>query len=102
MYIILIFLPLENPFVEAVTPSAVTVVEGDSLSLRFRIAVNSNGNSWDTSRTEFNFMNSLNESSTPPFTNSIAEFPQDYLLEIAEVSRLHEGTYLAYINPGKY
>ena len=94
------FCSADNPFVERVSPSLVTVVEGDPLTLRFRVAVNSNGNSWTTSRTTFTFMDNLEQVSSVQFTNTVADFPQDYELSYPAALRSQEGTYTASVQPG--
>lgn len=97
--------PIENPYVVAITPAEVTVVELDSLTMRFRVALNSDGNTWDTSRTSFTLvdsaLNDLQEDTIvmQRFVNfrvtDTVESPQDYELTIPVVDRNDAGTYMA-------
>ena len=102
MYILFVVICADNPFVERFSPSFVTVVEGEPLTLRFRVAVNSNGNSWTTSRTSFMFMNSFEEISPVTFTNTVANYPQDYEFSVPAVLRSQEGMYTAFVRPGNH
>jgi hypothetical protein len=80
-----------NPYVAAVTADPITVIEDNPITLVFRVAVDSNGNSWDTEEIYFMF-----QDETPlRFTVCDNNFPQNYCYTIASVSRFDEGTYTA-------
>ena len=75
----------------AVTSNPITVVEDSPVMLEFRVAVDSNGNTWDTEEVYFMF-----DDETPlRFTVCDANFPQNYCYTIASVTRFDEGTYTA-------
>ena len=75
----------------AVTADPVTVIEDNPITLVFRVAVDSNGNSWDTEEIYFMFQ----DETSLRFTVCDNNFPQNYCYTIASVSRFDEGTYTA-------
>ncbi len=108
---------IENPFVERITPASVTVLEGEPLRLEFRIAINSNGFVWSEEGIQFTLPNGdfqMNTDSPPrrrevggppasppplpilTFSNTNPEFPQNYVLDFAAVSRFDAGVYTAF------
>ena len=102
-----------NPYIIPISPSDITIIEGQPLTIRFRVAVNSDGNFWDTSRTSFYFaptLSLLGEADTMgeigevetliPFQIPEPDYPQDYVYSVDRVMRRHGGVYSARVHPG--
>lgn len=87
----------ENPYTETVSPLNAIVVEGNPVTLEFKVAVDSNGNSWNAEGINFDF--------TPAglfdreygelllFTVRSSAYPQNYIYSIESVDRSQEGLY---------
>lgn len=98
------FVVPDNPYVAPISPSRITVIEQEPLTLRFRVAVNSDGNRWDTSRTIFTFIESpatidkaRQVARILPFRNSDPNAPQDYIHSFLFVGRSDGGVYTAHV-----
>ena len=89
------FLSAVNPYVAPVSPSSLTVIEDSSVALQFKIAVDSDGNSWNTENIDFRFSGSIEDEYSVPFSVCNSEFPQNYCYTIESVERTHEGMYIA-------
>ena len=102
-----------NPYIAAVSPTDITIMEGQPLTIRFRVAVNSDGNFWFTGRTSFYFASSssiLGEAGTEgevgadeieiPFQISESDYPQDYFFSVPRVRREQDGIYSARVRAG--
>ncbi len=103
--------PTENPFIERISPASVVVLEGESLRLEFRIAVDSNGNSWNEEGIRFTFQPTFGRfitdnprrrrqspppiSQMPMFQVETPEYPQNYILDFSAISRYDAGVYTA-------
>ena len=90
---------LENPHVRRVSLPVVTVSEGDPVRLEFVVAVDSNGNTWMRDLESFTFTSTQQERRRADFEVYSSDFPQNYALDIASVSRSDEGVYTASV-PG--
>ena len=74
--------------------------EGDRARLEFQIAVNSNGNTWDTDDILFFFSNNIEDDrnrNEVSFVVDSAMFPQNYARNFTSVSREDAGVYIAEI-----
>ena len=82
-----------------ISPAVVSALEYDSTRLEFRIAIQSNGNSWDTENIFFLFTSSESGRNSRDdqvfFAIANDEFPQNYVYSIAEVDRSQDGLYTA-------
>ena len=85
----------ENPYVRRVSLPVVTVSEGDPVRLEFVVAVNSNGNTWIRDVGSFTFISTQQRRREVDFEVYSSDFPQNYALDIASVSRSDEGVYTA-------
>ena len=64
------------------------------MRLEFQVAVDSNGNYWSTDTIDF-YVIAGDEMEFAEFTVYSPEYPQNYALDYAVVSRIHAGTYIA-------
>lgn len=91
-------LPLENPFVNALSPQLLTVNEGDPARLEFIVAINSDGSIWDEG-SSINFYMVTSDGEPVSLLRSFfvldEEFPQNYVLDITTTSRRDSGNYTA-------
>ena len=95
---------LDNPYVRAVSPSNLVVTEGDSVTLIFQIAVDSDGATWTNNGVSFSFTNRFSEIQTSldsSFTNSRVDFPHYFVYTIKRVGLSNAGLYQASA-PSKY
>ena len=91
----MIFVSTENPYVVAVSPAYVDVVEGDPVTLEFKVAVNSDGSSFEN-EPYFTFTSAfLDLEYMLTFQSRYPDFPQNYNHTIENVDRLQEGRYTA-------
>ena len=98
---------VDNPYVEQVTAKYITVEEDTSVTLEFKVAVDSDGNSWNTEDVYFTFLPFLADDELTgfvEFTVCDPAFPQNYCYTIQSVDRSQEGFYIAtatskYYNP---
>ena len=81
----------------AVSERSITVVEDSPVTLEFKVAVDSNGRSWNTEEIYFNFISqaTMLQDEGIQFTTCDQDFPQNYCYTIESVSRLDEGQYTA-------
>ena len=81
-----------------ISPAVLNIIEYDSTELEFKIAVQSNGNTWSGNITFF-FLSS--ESQSDGKTDEVAfqvvdtNNPQNYIYRIDEVNRSQDGLYRA-------
>lgn len=98
-YVTCALLSTENPYVARISPAVVSALEYDPTRLEFRIAIQSNGNSWDTEDIIFLFTSSgsrtADRNAQVFFTVANDEFPQNYVYSIEEVDRSQDGLYTA-------
>lgn len=84
---------------ERISPAVVSALEYDPTRLEFRVAIQSNGNSWDTEDIIFLFASSEPQTRDRDdqvfFTVANDEFPQNYVYSIEEVDRSQDGLYTA-------
>ncbi len=101
----------ENPFIERISPASVVVLEGEPLRLEFRIAVDSDGITWNEEGIRFIFQptfgrfitdNPRRRRQSPPpipqmpmFQVETPEYPQNYILDFSVISRYDAGVYTA-------
>ena len=86
----------ENPYTETVSPLNPTVVEGNPVTLEFKVAVDSNGNSWNTDGIDFDFTSAFLDRESAVlflFTVHSSAYPQNYIYSTEHVDRSQEGTY---------
>lgn len=76
------------------------VNSGDSVTLLFYVAVNSDGNQWSTSMVSFSFTTSQGEVIPVAFTADDSNFPQHYSLLIESAEGSLAGIYKA-MAPGE-
>ena len=87
----------ENPYIRAVSPAQLIVIEGESTTFVFLIATNSDGATWNNRAVTFSFTNrsgvvySINSN----FRNSNPDFPQFFVYTIPKVELSHAGIYTA-------
>lgn len=82
----------ENPYTETVSPLNPIVVEGNPVTLEFKVAVDSNGNIWTTEGIVFHFTPALFDRESAVLSFSFA-YPQNYIYSIEHVDRSQEGLY---------
>ena len=87
----------------AVSPNNHVVDEGESATLAFLIARDSNGAVWSNDGTMFSFTNrsGVEYSLESSFQNSIPDFPQYFIYTIPSVRLSDAGIYTALV-PSKY
>lgn len=85
-----------NPFLAAVSPQSIDVIEDSSTTLEFVIAVDSDGHAWNADDINFRFSSSvdIDMESAVPFSVCDAMFPQTYCYTIGSVDRSQEGLYI--------
>ena len=88
-----IVLLAENPYIRRLTPEILRVESGGSVEVIFHVAVNSNGNQWSTSVTNFSFTNIEGQTFPVSFTARDFNYPQQYSLLLEMVEESHAGTY---------
>lgn len=94
IHISLFCLCTENPYTETVSMPNPNVVEGNPVTLEFKVAVDSNGNSWNTEETNFEFTPAVfDRMSSIPFSVRSSAYPQNYIYSIERVDRSQEGLY---------
>ena len=88
---------LENPFIRAVSPIQSIATEGDSVTLTFLAAVDSDGSSWNNKIVTFSFTNRKGVAFPlqSNFEDSNPQFPQHFEYIIPRVDISHAGTYTA-------
>ena len=89
---------VDNPYVEPVTANYITVEEDTSVTLEFKVAVDSDGNSWNTEDVYFTFLPFLADDELTGFVEFAVcdpAFPQNYCYTIQSVDRSQEGFYIA-------
>ena len=79
------------------TSSQLVATEGDSVNLTFLVAVDSDGNTWNSKGATFSFTNRsrVEISLGSSFEDSNLEFPQYFIYTIPSVNLSHAGTYTA-------
>ena len=78
------------------SPSNVSVIEDSPVTMEFKIAVDSDGNTWDTANIYFTFSSAVLDEEYPlSFSVRNSEFPQNYIYSIERVDRTQEGLYTA-------
>ena len=70
------------------------------MEIIFHVAVNSNGNQWDISMTNFFFTNTEGDTTPVSFTVRDVNYPQHYSLLIEAVEESDAGTYRVIV-PGE-
>ena len=83
---------------EGVAGPQIIVEEDRSVTIEFKVAVDSNGNSWDTDNVNFTFLPVARDSEfglDEFFTVCDSDFPQNYCYNIDSVDRSQEGLYIA-------
>ena len=74
--------------------SSVSAIEDSSVTLEFKIAIDSDGNSWNTENINFRFSGFIDDEYSVPFSVCNSEFPQNYCYTIKSVNRMHDGVYI--------
>ena len=80
------------------SPEELSVTAGESVTLKFSAAVNSNGLTWSRDEVNFTFTSSVSGEETMINTNfQIADrnFPHTFVYVIERVGREHAGVYTA-------
>lgn len=87
----------ENPYIRAVSPSQLTVTEGEPVTLIFLIATDSDGATWNNDAVTFSFTNrsGVEYSINSNFQASDPDFPQYFTYSIPKVELTHAGIYTA-------
>lgn len=75
------------------SPRELSVTAGESVTLGFSVAVNSNGLTWGTDRVNFKFNSIRGEESSVNFTVIDQNFPHNFIYVIERVDRSHAGVY---------
>ena len=86
----------ENPYTDTVSPLNPIVVEGNPVTLEFKVAVDSNGNIWTTEGIDFHFTPALFDRESAvlfSFTVHSFAYPQNYIYSIEHVDTSQEGLY---------
>ena len=87
----------ENPYIRAVSPTQLIVTEGESTTLIFLVATDSDGTTWNNDAVTFSFTNrsGVDFIINPNFQDSNPDFPQYYMYTISRVELSHAGRYTA-------
>ena len=89
---------IDNPYLRILSPTQLSVTAGDSVTLEFSAAVDSNGLTWNRDRVNFTFTNqnggefSINNSD---FRVADQNYPHNFIYTIERVNRAHAGMYTA-------
>ena len=86
---------LDNPYLRALSPTQLSVTAGDSVTLEFSAAVDSNGLTWNRDGVTFTFNNTRGEESLVNFQATDQNFPHNFVYVIEKVNRTHAGMYTA-------
>lgn len=90
----------ENPYIRRISPEVITVDVGEALTLTFHVALNSDGNQWDTDM-EFTFNSTTEDPITVRFTQTNRNQPQHFSLDIFSAEESHSGVYSVMV-PGEF
>ena len=77
------------------SPRVLSVTAGDSVTLEFSVAVDSNGLTWSRDRVNFTFNSTRGEESVVSFTAADENFPHNFIYVIEKADRSHAGEYTA-------
>lgn len=87
----------DNPYIRAVSHNQLSITAGESVTLIFIVATDSDGTSWNNEGVTFTFTNrsGVESSVIPDFRDSNPNFPQYYIYTIQSVDLSHAGVYTA-------
>ena len=86
---------LDNPYLRAVSPRQLSVTAGESVTLEFSVAVDSNGLTWSRDQVTFTFNSAIGEESLINFIAANENFPHNFTYVIERANRSHAGVYTA-------
>ena len=87
----------ENPYVRAVSPREISVVAGDSVTLEFAVALNSDGVARNTDDVIFTFtdFNGNQPTMLSSFISFNENLPHNFVYTVEKVNGSHAGVYRA-------
>ena len=88
---------IDNPYVRPVSPRQLSVTAGESVTLEFSAAVDSNGLTWSREDVNFTFtdLSGVVTSVNSTFLIADQNFPHNFFYMIERVNRSHDGVYTA-------
>ena len=93
-FVVFVFLT-ENPYMRTVSPRTLSVIAGESVTLEFTVALNSNGVTSNNNEVSFTFVNLNGVPEIVNFHTSNPVYPQNYVYIVERVNQTHAGVYAA-------